>query len=255
MRFRDGPVAITALIAFSLWLFIVLPIYYGPANNQTTEQCSEKENKNHGFWEKTRCDPVAFFTAWLVGFTGVLAFSTIGLWIVTALGVRNQTADTRILQRAYLAVTGEGILPLRTIDLHGLSGAHVGFKNAGNLPATDVSWFIDVKLDPSAALADFPIDQTKFYGSNVIPPDTEMRRTQYFSVTGNELTKYLSGNLTMYVYGEVRYLDGFGVHRTTKFCQRYPRDGRREIDIGPNKGFMAIDSTAMRYHRYGNSAD
>jgi hypothetical protein len=46
-----------------------------------TEYCERKLNKT--FWEKTRCDPVAYFTVWLVGFSGILAASTIGLWIVT----------------------------------------------------------------------------------------------------------------------------------------------------------------------------
>jgi len=46
-----------------------------------------------GFWEKALSDPVAFFTFWVGAFTGVLAFPTIGLWIVTEKGVRNQITD------------------------------------------------------------------------------------------------------------------------------------------------------------------
>jgi hypothetical protein len=46
------------------------------------------------FWRWTTHDAVAAYTA-------VLAISTIGLWIVTMRGIRNQRRDTEILQRAY----------------------------------------------------------------------------------------------------------------------------------------------------------
>jgi hypothetical protein len=79
-RISEGIVAIGALIAFSLWIFVVLPFLYMRPNydtghNQTATNCSAEESKNHGFWEKTDCDPVAYFTLWLVGFSGVLAVS------------------------------------------------------------------------------------------------------------------------------------------------------------------------------------
>jgi len=38
-----------------------------------------------------------------------LAVSTIGLWVVTSRGVKNQTLDTRILQRDYISVEPGGI--------------------------------------------------------------------------------------------------------------------------------------------------
>src|SRR5205823_4243144 len=42
---------------------------------------------------KARCDPIAYFTLWLVGFTGILAVSTIGLWIVTWRSSVKQSSD------------------------------------------------------------------------------------------------------------------------------------------------------------------
>src|ERR1700730_1136687 len=59
--------------------------------------------------DKTWDDPVAFFTFVLAIFTGVLGVSTIGLWIVTAKGIRNQARETQILERAYLTVEPAGI--------------------------------------------------------------------------------------------------------------------------------------------------
>src|ERR1700719_2755846 len=43
-------------------------------------------------WDWTTNDPVSFYTA-------VLAVSTICLWIVTWRGIRNQSKDTRIIER------------------------------------------------------------------------------------------------------------------------------------------------------------
>src|SRR5258708_27645644 len=65
-------------------------------------QDHEQKNILERFWEWTTDDPVAVYTL-------VLAFSTIGLWFVTARGVRTQIADTRILQRAYISVEPAGI--------------------------------------------------------------------------------------------------------------------------------------------------
>jgi hypothetical protein len=91
----DGQLAIGALIAFALWIFVALPLYYGPrdSNNPAAYNCSAEQEKNYGFWEKARCDPVAYFTAWLVGFTGILAVSTIGLWGVTLWASLRQSRD------------------------------------------------------------------------------------------------------------------------------------------------------------------
>jgi hypothetical protein len=70
-------------------------VLLGPRDNAAPQQCSAKEIENYSFWEKARCDPVAYFTAWLVGFTGVLAASTIGLWIVTWQGAKRQSREMR----------------------------------------------------------------------------------------------------------------------------------------------------------------
>jgi hypothetical protein len=63
--------------------------------------------------DKTWDDPVALFTFVLAVFTGVLGISSIGLWIVTAKGIRNHARDTQILGRAYLDVEPAGPEPQR----------------------------------------------------------------------------------------------------------------------------------------------
>ncbi|KGJ69630.1 hypothetical protein BJA5080_08429 [Bradyrhizobium diazoefficiens SEMIA 5080] len=67
----------------------------------------------------------------------------------------------------------------------------------------------------------------------------------------------------LYVWGLVRYEDGFGTTRTTKFCHRYNCanveniHGEKEADAG-GKGpviGLKIRSEFARVHRYGNDAD
>jgi hypothetical protein len=90
---------IGGLFFFAFWLLVALPFLYSvprySGHDEAANTCSVEESKNHGFWEKASCDPTAYFTLWLVAFTGVLAVSTIGLWIVTWRGSTSQARDMR----------------------------------------------------------------------------------------------------------------------------------------------------------------
>jgi hypothetical protein len=102
----EGRYALGALTALTLWLFVGLPLYYGPRTDDSGNQCSRQEEKNYGFWEKTRCDPIAYFTVWLVGFTGVLALVSVGQGILLFRGdktARTAAESSRISARASVA--------------------------------------------------------------------------------------------------------------------------------------------------------
>jgi hypothetical protein len=160
----------------------------------------EQKNILQRFWEWTTHDPVAFYTS-------VLAISTIGLWLVTFIGIRNQSREMRVLQRAYVAVDAGGIKPFGHA-LPPYSIAHIEVRNVGNLPARDVCWFIDSKLSPDGRLDDFPIDEANFYGNNVIPPGTEMKRSQDCSFTYEQAKSLEKQGLFLYVWGEFDILTG-----------------------------------------------
>jgi hypothetical protein len=89
--------------------FALPPPPTSPRYLQSADEAQHKSNTNDQeghrrttlrdrlalIWEKTTDDPVAFFTFWLAIFTLVLAFSTIGLWIVTWRSSVRQSREMR----------------------------------------------------------------------------------------------------------------------------------------------------------------
>lgn len=139
--------------------------------------------------------------------------------------------------------------------------AHITVKNVGRLPARDVSWFIDYVVSPNGKLERFPIGEDQFYGKNfVIHPGAEMKRSKDCPLTEAEAQSLRQSTdrtrVFFYVWVEVRYQDGFGKVRSTKFSHRYDHRGIEKV---PNTRWYAgqdmITAESMRYHQFGNDAD
>jgi hypothetical protein len=200
----------------------------------------------------------ALATIAIAGFTYTLWKATVGIASDAKASTEAQSADTHILQRAYIAVEGNGISPLAVNSV-----AHINVKNVGNLPAKNVRWFIEAETDGDGRRADFPIDEAKFYGNNALPPGTNMLRSQNFVLTDEIIEKISKGKLVIYVWGKICYLDGFGVPRFTRFCHRYDRRGFKRTEYQPvTRGTplfpqfrTEMTAESMRYHQYGNDAD
>src|SRR5262249_26039539 len=172
---------------------------------------------------------------------GVTAIATavVACLTVTLAGVgRRQVKDTRILQRAYLSANIGGISPFRTIeDREGhLVVAHVDIANFGHLPARQVSCCIKITQNENGELADFPIDEQDLFGSYVLTPGAVTRQ-------GSDSLTLAEGGY-VYVWGRIRYLDGFGKQRTTDYCHRYPRIMLRRLD----SGHFGIPAEFGRFH-------
>jgi hypothetical protein len=244
-RITADRMAIGALIFFAFWLFVFLPIYEGP--RYPANKCSAKEEKDYGFWEKTQCDPVAYFTVWLVGFTGVLALSTIGLWWVSWRGISIQARDTRILQRAYLQVLPRGIDVTRERMVLGQIAIH----NAGNLPARKVSNDAKIVWSEDRDLSTFE-DATFPQQSAVLPARSEMLRGTGALEGGRTVLAARQGFI--FVWGKVTYEDGFGEPRWLTFCHRYncasPNKPGSEPIIGGG-----IAAEYARSHHFYNDGD
>lgn len=182
----------------------------------------------------------------LVIFTGLLAISTLLLW-------RTTKNDTRILQRAYIAVEPLGIHLMS--DASSVIG-HVGIKNAGHLPARKLSSVINMKLSKNGKEpeASFPIERRE--GKVVIVPGAATTRASSTTIDVQILNKASgasSGKLKdqeeevfLYVWGSVRYDNGFRRMRTTRFCHRY----NWKSSVG-----YAITKEHARFHEHFNDAD
>ena len=211
-----------------------------------------------GFMDSHEGFFVGGFTFLLVFVTGWLVKATIRLAEDASDTAKRQSAETRILQRAYIAVGAGGILPLDAKSV-----AHIEVSNVGNLPAREVSWFIDYAIDTDGQRRDFPVIEDQFYGQNVIPPGTTMNRSQNCILDQQDIMALEDSEelVSFYVWGEIRYLDGFDVRRVTRFCHRYNNRGLVQAVTQLHQGGARtitdrhITAESMRYHQHGNDAD
>jgi len=228
------------------------------ASEQSADPAAETKkqtDQGESFWQRVTSDPVAFFTLWIAAFTFALAVSTVGLWIVTWRGLIRQRRDTQILQRAYIAVDALGVKPFGERAV-----AHISVRNAGRLPARKVWWFITHELSGDGQKRDFVIDEAMFYGGNlVLPPDTNMARSHDCVLPPNCVKQFSGGQfggprIFLYIWGEIRYTDGFGTSRWTRFCHRYDHRAIQSRVVG-QRAETWLAAQDMRYHQYGNDAD
>lgn len=222
--------------------FAAIRLIFG--NGEIAKYCdTAPDNEKEKWSHKYICD-VRISDFFVAVFTGLLFIATAGLIVV---GLR-QFWDSRVLQRAYLSVSPAGIEPFRSLD--GRLSCDLYFENSGNLPAQDVSWFIDQKFSTDSNLSEFPIDENKFVGNNLIPPHGRIRKGGP-AINSAELDAFRGlqqgkpDSCWLYVWGRVRYVDGFNNRRWIDFCYRYYLAGT-SWTIGPEHG---------RQHEYGNRTD
>jgi hypothetical protein len=243
-----------AIVAF-LALFGFLAFQTGVAFHHPQGRYQESAAAHDGeqknifvrFWEWTTDDPVAAYTL-------VLAISTIGLWWVTGSGIRIQAKDTRILQRAYVSIEPMGLTLL--IDGSHLLGL-VSIKNAGNLPARNLSWSIRMLASLNGELETLPSFDIK--GSIVLAPHSEttcgsdgrLIVSDLLGMAGAGLNRMDEKPVFIYVFGIIEYHDGFTDGRITRFCHRYNYKIRPQI-VGPAQYSMSRE--LARQHTHGNES-
>jgi hypothetical protein len=194
----------------------------------------------------------ALATVAVAAFTGTLWLATDKL---REAGDR-QAELTKILERAYISAEPRGIH--LTVQRDRLIG-HIGIRNAGKLPASNLSWFIDMKQSNRGDEEEFPVSDTK--GSIIVVPGaTAIRASDNFVPAQQALdavgtvAQRFGGEFELpvflYVWGIIRYSDGFNMTRTTKFCHRYNWIVRGRDGVGPYE----IAEHYARFHEHGNGA-
>jgi hypothetical protein len=177
----------------------------GPSSNQ-----AETKNKNVAAEER-----LADYTLALDGLTFVLVVATIGLGIVSYIGIRNQTKDTRVLQRAYL---GTELRNLHIMNQNVI--AHVAFVNQGNLPARNIRNAVKICWSSDGDKEDFEKVETLDPGTIVLLPKTQTERGTG-ALSPFDLAQYQTNTGFVYVWGRIEYDDGFGGKpRWLIYCHR-----------------------------------
>ena len=187
----------------------------------------------------------------LARWTAALFLATLGLFVATGvLGyfAHRQLQDNdralKITNRAYLVVEPDGLIPpFGEFEGHVVIG-HIRIRNVGHVLARGVKWFKTIALSPDGNKTDFHIRNEDFEGNNTVLPETAM--TQGTS----QVTLAPKGFI--YVWGEVRYDDGFGQRRFTKFCHRYNRQSLTKME---NRSTYHVAADLARFHERGNEAD
>jgi len=190
-----------------------------------------------------------------VNSNAVVAICTLLIAIYTVILARisrRQVRDARVHNRAYVGVALAGIDVWRSGDQ--LVG-HVLIQNAGNLPAQRLQWVVHIDVDTDRDRYDFPIDYPRIKGSHFVPAKGEMlvgtppiALEKVLQVRDNEPACYL------YVWGLVRYFDGFTEYRETFFCHRYDYKLSVYNPKGPAGEHYRIEARLGRHHKEGNRA-
>lgn len=240
-------------VVVAAWSFGFLPTEIKYCyDDETNKDCPMHYAAFVALWQITKSlnwiSPwiTAAATALIAYFTLTLKKATDDLATISTNTANAQERDTRILQRAYISAEPGGVSPFLPRDLaapptNQTFVGHVGFRNAGRLPARNVRWYMDAEYstDPNYE----PVRFGELTGKNVISPGEAMTQGSF----EKDIPEHLG---YFFVWGKVVYDDGFGKERETIFCHRY--NCRR---LERNNGFFRIRGRYGRHHNKGNDAN
>jgi len=184
----------------------------------------------------------------LVIVTFLLVIVTLLLIAVTRGLVRSAERTARKQLRAYISIEPEGIGEYRPGDR---VVPRVSFHNNGSVFAKHVATSINCALSDDGDRKNFDGEVS---GNNVIAPSGRILRgsdqpidTQEINAARNAAV-VCNKQLYLYVWGIVRYHDGFTAGRFTRYCHRYNFTGLTE-------GTYSFTPERYRYHHHGNEVD
>ena len=185
----------------------------------------------------------------LVIVTFLLAIFTLLLVAVTWGLVRSAERTARKQLRAYISIEPEGIG-----DYHPGNRVvpRVSFHNTGSVFAKYVATSINCGLSDDGDRKVF--DDGEVSGNNVIAPNGRILRGSDQPIDTQEIDDarvaavVRNKQLYLYVWGIVRYHDGFSAWRFTRYCHRYNFSGL-------DNGTYSFTPERYRYHHHGNEID
>ena len=176
----------------------------------------------------------------------LLAFVSALLWLATNDLVRGTENTAERQLRAYISVEPRGVSEFVPNDR---VLAHIGFHNTGQIFAKSVRIHWNAKLCSQEEKRPPPVDETGADDHELVIAPRATLISGITSFLKTEIAKGLSGDKSyfLYVWGIVRYHDGFKPERFTRFCHRYNFKG---CELGS----YTIKADDGRYHQYGNDA-
>jgi hypothetical protein len=218
MRRLNPEISLGFFVASLFWIGIVgWQSSYSPTEKQKDE-CYEAA-KNTGYkndecktiWEKTTSDPIALFNL-------ILAFSTVGLWVATISLYRAGERTARRQLRAYVLASSAKAKNFGSTKES--FEARVIIRNSGKSPASDVVAWVGIQIgkfpDPGT-LGRPPSDLHVSKG--VMGPGAKSVFTAIVDrpMLPSELERIRSGSVTVYIFGEIEYLDIFNRKQSSSF--------------------------------------
>lgn len=231
--------------------------HQSPAEQQPATKANQEKppkslwNSLSVIWDKTWEDPVAFYTFVLTGFTGLLAFVSFfqGVLLLRSDRTARIAANAADLSaRAAIAIE----LPILRAAPNGLShgstrefgitrehcSAHyVNISNGGKTKALPIELQYGYSVGALPKAPRYPFTET--YDPNAVI-ETDPKVTQTFlrencHLEMGEWSLISSGNLTLWIYWNLVYMDFMRNRREAAFCWRWYG--------APGQGFFRPDPT------------
>jgi len=185
---------------------------------------------------------------WLVYFTGALVFVGVLQFLTLIIQARQFWQTNKVMRntthmqlRAYVCVSGGTI----KFDRKDAPVAHVEYRNSGQTPAYDVQGWHHIWIAGYPLTEELPEPSKSFMTSHsIIPPGGHafMLIPKKPSVPAQSVHLLGTPEGTIYIYGEIRYKDAFGVERLTKYRFMYG---------GPE----GVHGAYLKPHTEGNEAN
>jgi hypothetical protein len=208
----------------------------GPAQHRPTAQIDERsyQQNQHGSEGASEIAPLGIKPGeWL------LSFVTLMLWGATVRLIRGSERTAQRQLRAYVFVTnagidnfGQGVVPRLAYK----------YMNTGQTPAYKViavSAIIIRKrndLSPFPNPKDTPTYTVGEHSKLALGPQMFLNSSPNLAntpLTADEIKGIIDGTLTLYFFGEIKYRDGFGEDRFTRFRYSYGKKnvGGRGLNV------------------------
>jgi hypothetical protein len=269
MKRLNPEIALGFLIATVLWIGVLgWQASYAPTDSEK-RQCEESATKTghkteecKTLWERTTTDPVAFFTFWLVVFTGGLGVSTVMLWRAgerqIELARETSTAQSRDMQASIRAAqdaarsAAESAYSERAwVSHHGfekgsaidpvIDGIHYPegivaipiWKNTGRSPAIRASVYTASAVTPPDAPVPMFVWDEESQRAGVLGQNLLVVGNARL-IAGDELAQLQNRELSWYIYSKATYRTIFepNIVRVSESCHIVELNGHERLPDG-----------------------